>query len=269
VSAPVAGQTNKQGGLIVIAPNVQKVATGYTGRRAIVEDKRCNACHQELGTFTTDSFHAGQRNDATTCSWCHTPNKTSSGWAVDSTAFVHAIHGSAKRQTDYVWHATQKPGTPVGSMSKSDFKGFWEVTYPGILNDCQTCHLPGTFDFSASASAAAFTSRPVRTVGQGTYSANFTNSPYIALGTNYGSGFSFNAGTGVTTEAAPTTLVLSPTVAVCSACHDSADAISHMKSNTGAFYQARSAVLGTSETCLVCHGTGRTADIAVMHSKNR
>ena len=80
VTAPVAGQTNKAGGLIVIAPNVQKVASGYTGRRAIVEDKRCNACHQELGTFTEDAFHAGQRNDATTCSWCHNPAKTSSGW---------------------------------------------------------------------------------------------------------------------------------------------------------------------------------------------
>ena len=35
------------------------MATGYTGRRPIVEDKRCNACHQELGTFTeelTDIF---------------------------------------------------------------------------------------------------------------------------------------------------------------------------------------------------------------------
>ena len=120
VSDPVAGQTNKKGGLIVIAPNVQMVAAGYTGRRAIVEDARCNACHQELGTFSKDSFHAGQRNDGTTCSWCHTPNRTSSGWSVDSTAFVHAIHGAAKRQTDYVWHATQKPGTPLGSMSKSD-----------------------------------------------------------------------------------------------------------------------------------------------------
>ena len=269
VSDPVAGQTNKKGGLIVIAPNVQMVASGYTGRRAIVEDARCNACHQELGTFSKDSFHAGQRNDGTTCSWCHTPNRTSSGWAVDSTAFVHAIHGAAKRQTDYVWHATQKPGTPPDSMSKDDFKGFWDVTYPGILNDCQTCHLPGTFNFGAEDSIAALSSRTVRTVGQGTYSAEFTNSPYIALGTDYGSGFSFDAATGITTPAAPTTLVMSPTVAVCSSCHDAADAIAHMKSNTGSFYQARSAVLGTTETCLVCHGPGRTADIAVMHSKNR
>ena len=257
VSAPVAGQTNMQGGLIVIAPNVQMVAAGYTGRRAIVEDKRCNACHQELGTFTKDAFHAGQRNDATTCSWCHHPNRTSSGWSADSTSFVHAIHGSAKRQNPYTWHAS------------SETKGYFDTTYPGILNDCLTCHLPGTFDFSASASASAFASRLLRTVGQGTYSAEFTNSPYISLGTDYGSGFSYSAATGVGTSAAPTTLVTSPTVAACSACHDSADAISHMKGNSGSFYQVRSAALGTSETCLVCHGTGRTADIAVMHSKNR
>ena len=77
------GMPNTTGGLIVIAPNVQKVAGGYTARRAIVEDKRCNACHQELGTFTEDAFHAGQRNDGSTCSWCHKPNQTSSGWSAD------------------------------------------------------------------------------------------------------------------------------------------------------------------------------------------
>jgi OmcA/MtrC family decaheme c-type cytochrome len=168
VSDPVAGQTNKEGGLIVIAPNVQKVATGYTGRRAIVEDKRCNACHQELGTFTEDAFHAGQRNDATTCSWCHNPNRTSSGWAVDSTAFVHAIHASAKRQVPYTWHA----------VSTTD--GFFDVTFPGILNDCQTCHLPGTFDFSATPAAALGIDCSGRWRLEPT-APSFTNSPYIAV----------------------------------------------------------------------------------------
>ena len=258
----------------MIAPNVQKVATGYTGRRAIVEDARCNACHQELGTFTEDAFHAGQRNDGTTCSWCHNPNRTSNGWSADSTAFVHAIHASAKRTNDYVWHAAQKPGTPPGSLAKADYEGFWDVTYPGILNDCQTCHLPGTFDFSAATSASGqvggIDKRLFRTVATGTFAAAFANSPFIALGTNYGTGFAYNQATGVATDAAPTTLVTSPTVTVCSACHDSADAISHFKINGAAFYQSRgTAITGTNETCLVCHGTGRLADIAVMHSKNR
>ncbi len=87
----VSPAPNPTGGLIVIAPNVQKVGTTFTGRRVIVEDKRCNACHQELGTFTEDAFHAGQRNDGTTCSWCHTPNRTSSAWSADSGA-VRSCH---------------------------------------------------------------------------------------------------------------------------------------------------------------------------------
>ncbi|MCW5657562.1 MAG: OmcA/MtrC family decaheme c-type cytochrome [Burkholderiaceae bacterium] len=283
----IAGMPNRSGGLIVIAPNASRVAAagctggaaagcttagGYTGRRAIVEDARCNACHQELGTFTEEAFHGGQRNDGTTCSWCHNPNRTSSGWSIDSTHFIHAIHGSAKRQVPFTYQATTT--NPAGLS---------EVSYPGILNDCVTCHLPGTFDFSATASAAAIgqggdqvDKRQYRTVGTGTYSAGPATSPFVqppyasALGTAYGSGFSFNALTGVVTEAAGTTLVMSPTVSVCSACHNTADAITHFKINGAAYYQARSsAITGTNETCLICHGTGRIADIAVMHSKNR
>ena len=251
-----AGQTNMQGGLIVIAPNAQVVGTGYSGRRAIVEDARCNACHQELGTFTEDAFHAGQRNDGTTCSWCHNPNKTGTGWAIDSTVFVHAIHASAKRTVPYNYQAT----------SATD--GFFNVTFPGILNDCTTCHLPGTFDFSAT-TQSAIDNRLYRTTANGTYTASPALSPYVVAGTNYGSGFSFNAGTGVATPAAATTLVTSPTAAVCSACHDSNQDIAHMRANGGSFYQGRTAALGTTETCLICHGTGGIADIAVEHSKNR
>ncbi|HEY2560412.1 MAG TPA: OmcA/MtrC family decaheme c-type cytochrome [Caldimonas sp.] len=255
-AATATGQTNKQGGLIVIAPNVQTVATGYTGRRAIVEDKRCNACHQELGVFTLDSFHGGQRNDATTCSWCHNPNKTSEGWTIDSTAMVHAIHSAAKRQNHYTYNA----------VSPTD--GFFNVTYPGILSDCQTCHLPGTFDFSATP-PAALDNRLFRTAGQGTYAASFANSPYVTIGVPYGNGFSFDATTGTTTPAAASTLVISPTATTCSACHDSTSAISHMQTNGGAFYQSRgTAIGGTTESCLVCHGTGRIADIAVVHATN-
>jgi OmcA/MtrC family decaheme c-type cytochrome len=257
-TALAAGQTNKTGGLIVIAQNTQKVATGYTGRRAIVEDARCNACHQELGTFTEDAFHAGQRNDGTTCAWCHKPNQTSSGWSADSTSFVHAIHGSSKRTVPYNWHAA------------SATSNFSAVTYPGILSQCETCHLPGTYDFSASASAAALDNRLFRTTATGTLASTgstFAYSPYIAQDFNYGSGFSFNVGTGVTVPAAATTLVTSPTVTACVACHDSADAVSHYKNNGGTMYAPRSAGLAQNETCLICHGTGRIADIKAMHNK--
>jgi OmcA/MtrC family decaheme c-type cytochrome len=282
---------NKRGGLIVIAPNVQKVATGYTGRRAIVEDARCNKCHQELGTFTEDAFHAGQRNDGTTCSWCHRPNQTSSGWSADSTYYVHAIHAANKRTNKFVWHA--------GSTTD----GFWDIGFPGILNNCEGCHLPDTYAFNTPAQQTALGAsdnidkRLYRTVATGIFNGNagtlttgctvttindclattvsvFSLSPWVVkdntLASSYGAGFSTNSSTAAPTDAAGTTLVMSPTVSVCSACHDSADAISHFKIMGAAYYQPRStAITGTNETCLLCHGAGRVADIKLMHSTNK
>jgi OmcA/MtrC family decaheme c-type cytochrome len=268
--SPVVGLTpgmpNASGGLIVIAPNVTKVGTGYTGRRPIVEDARCNACHQELGTFTEDAFHAGQRNDGTTCSWCHTPNRNSSGWSADSTSFVHAIHGGAKRSVKFNWHA---------GAAGEDFSA---VKYPGILAQCETCHLPGTYDFSATASASAVANRLYRTVASGTLASaatnTFTYSPYITMDLNYGAGYAVNAATGAITLPAATTLVNSPIATACFACHDDdtnakpligETPVAHMKREGASIYAPRTGALAKPELCLTCHGQGRVADIKVMH----
>ncbi len=257
VSPAVAtGQTNEIGGLIVIAPNAQKVATGYTGRRAIVEDKRCNSCHQELGTFTEDAFHAGQRNDGTTCSWCHNPNRTSSGWSADSTSFVHAIHAGGKRSVAFNWHAAA-PGVT-----------FAEVKYPGVLARCEQCHVPGAYDYSLTPSSVD--NRLYRYVATGKLASTgttYTYAPYITMDVDYGAGFAYNAATGAATQAAGTTLVTSPTATVCFACHDTADAKAHMMLNGGSIYSSRTAGLATIETCLVCHGNGKLGDISAVHAR--
>jgi OmcA/MtrC family decaheme c-type cytochrome len=284
---------NKIGGLIVIAPNVQVVASGYTGRRQIVDDKRCNDCHQELGTFTEDAFHAGQRNDGSTCSWCHTPNRPSQGWSVDSTYFVHAIHAGAKRNAKFTYDATSfDNATQTG-------EGFFNIAYPGVLARCTQCHVAGSYDFTNAASANAagigtgggdneIDKRLFRTGAAGTYTGSpgtlafFQLSPYITTGFNYGGNFSFNTATQVTTNAGAATLVMSPTVSVCSACHDSTLARSHMELNGGVFYRARSSTdvfgatagnaAGTAvsqkvEQCFVCHASGRTAGITEVHKR--
>jgi cytochrome c553 len=93
--------------------------------------------------------------------------------------------------------------------------------------------------------------------------------------TDYGLGYSFNAGlatsggvaAGATREAAATTLVNSPIATTCVACHDSTLAVQHMTREGGSIYAPRGTALATYETCMLCHGTDRTADIKAMHAK--
>ncbi len=254
-----------QGGLSIPAPNVWKVATGYTGRRAIVETAKCNACHGTLGV--TPSFHAGQRNDGPTCSFCHTPNRTSAGWAAGSKYFIHAIHGARKRIVPFTWHAVAAG------------EGYDEIEFPGTLNACTTCHTANTFDFTSAANFAALPNQQLSTVATGKYNTDplvnsnyYTVSPYvIADGIfDYGAGFSFSAATNATTEAAGSTLVLSRVTGACSACHDSPAAIDHMRQAGGLFYAQRSTALAPDappEQCMICHGPGRIAAIGAVHQR--
>lgn len=272
------------GGLAVPAPNVWKLATGWTGntaRRAIVSNQKCNDCHAVLGIFTAKVYHAGERNDAPTCTFCHNVNRVNSGWGVNIKDAVHAIHAADKRDNKYSWEAS------AGDK-------YWNITNPAILNNCEACHVPGSYDFSASANAAAIPNLLWTTVATGTVSATAYSiqtgnetvlstdkviSPFIdpnnpnhvanalPLGdpTGYGSGYGYNLTTATATQAAGTTLVNSPITSACSSCHDSKIAIAHMQGNGGAFYEPRSSALAKVEQCLICHGAGKTADIKAMH----
>lgn len=258
----LAGMPNAYGGLIVIAPNKQVVGTagcqgadygctttgGFVARRAIVEDKRCNACHQELGTFTEDAFHAGQRNDGTTCGWCHTANRANSGWSVETAPMVHAMHAGAKRNVAFNYYGID-----------------WaSIKYPGVLARCEQCHIPGSFDFTNAASVAAVglgddqvDKRLLVTTATGDSTTWLTPrvSKWAPVGPNYGA------------AGAATNLVTSKTVTVCSSCHDSNLAIGHMRLNGGTFYEDRTTALGRTEQCFVCHASGRTAGITEVHKR--
>lgn len=266
----------KIGGLIVPALNVWKTATGYSARRPIVETARCNKCHDGLGVSPT--FHTGQRNDGPTCSFCHNPNRVNSGWPVNTKDIIHAIHGGGKRTVPFTWHGEIKA---------------WEVTYPGVLNTCTQCHLDNTYDFSLTSTKNAQPNMLYSTAATGITKSTPTApatigpfvSPYITPDTvDYGAGFATSNQTSGTrngvacTTASPcvcsiaspcqpdsTTLVISPIVAACSACHDSAIAKKHFADNNGSFYKPRSVALQTPESCLMCHGPSKIAAIAQVH----
>ena len=283
--APCATKT---GGLIVPSKNVWKVGTGFTGRRLIVDNALCDNCHARLGARPT--FHAGQRNDAQTCSFCHKPNQGSGGWAANASTFVHAVHGTEKRTVNYTWEgscnigstwtpsgATQTVSPPTHYYATGDCLDnttlavvaprfyYPEVTYPGTLS-CGECHTP---NFFAQTEAAAV-NLLWTTYAQGTasYGVNPNTSPYVNPATAYGAGFAFDpVFPNSTVQAVGTTLVGSPIMAACVSCHDDATTVTHMQSNGGHFYEARSTALVNmaSETCLNCHGSGQLYDVTTVH----
>jgi hypothetical protein len=262
VAGPASNGATRQGGLELNPANVWKAATGFTARRAIVDNAKCKNCHGALGVAPT--FHAGQRNDGPTCSFCHTENRASSGWSAGSRSYIHAIHGGRKRVVPFTWHAASVTG------------GYGDVEFPAALNDCQMCHVPNGYDFTIPANLTAYSNTLVQTAATGVFNGQsatyYTLSPYIVADnvTSYGTGFGYNAMTDVTTPATSNNLVHSPLVTVCSACHDTPVAISHMRANGGSFYDTRANATGANygkEQCLICHGPGRIAAIGEVHLK--
>jgi OmcA/MtrC family decaheme c-type cytochrome len=110
---------------------------------------------------------------------------------------------------------------------------YFGVVYPGRLNNCEGCHTAGGY-------------YPVE--------------PGVLLGTTVDA----NDPTIVTDD-----VVVSPNTSICSGCHSDFLAAEHMKQNGGDFMATKAAdsslISSGVETCTLCHGPGRTADVAAVH----
>jgi OmcA/MtrC family decaheme c-type cytochrome len=188
---------------------------------------------------------------------------------------MHAIHGSSKRKV---------PFTPASN-------DYSTILYPGILKNCNACHLPNTVNFATTGGTAVqpnllwtYTAdgvvaapTPVSPI-TGALTGNNATSPWVTAGVNYGAAFTYSipSGTGVGVQAATTTLVNTPISSACYACHDDQNALNHMvQTGGGTLHTPRGAGVaptgngvsgsGNTETCLTCHGQGTIADAAVVH----
>jgi OmcA/MtrC family decaheme c-type cytochrome len=158
----------------ILSRIAMKALDGTAGRRAVVQTAKCDSCHAQLGT--DPSFHGGARNDPQACNLCHNGNRTSSGWAADSKYFVHAVHGATKRSVPLTWVPT----------SVDD--NYSNLGYPGLLKDCNQCHLPGTVNFASTAAvvpnmlwSSVATGKFVNVAGSAT-NRNITKYSYVASG---------------------------------------------------------------------------------------
>ena len=117
--------------------------TKVTERRKIVDDAKCDNCHDKLW------FHGGNRNNVQTCAVCHNPTLTDTRPAakggkesVDMKIMIHKIHSGENLTKDY-------------SIldDKGEGNSFNEVLYPGDRRDCLQCHMAGTYTVPLPATA--------------------------------------------------------------------------------------------------------------------
>jgi len=247
-------------------------------RRKVVDITKCDKCHGQL------SLHGDGRTDEPgLCVICHNPNATDAGArvkivggaddgfpnaalvvdgnreeAIDFKRMIHGIHAGAK--TDYTGnaaHGFRQKGLVIASNSND----YSHVRFPGILNDCFTCHTTkivngttfGTFELTGTWEV------PTASGVLGSTMLAAPNLPSLVPG-------AASYATQVADQADD--LNITPTAAVCSACHDGVVAKSHMQLN-GALFGVTQATItqpgAPLEACAICHGPGRLADVKVMH----
>ncbi|MCU0976739.1 MAG: OmcA/MtrC family decaheme c-type cytochrome [Steroidobacteraceae bacterium] len=212
--------------------------TANTLRRQVVDLDSCNTCHERMG------FHsnAGRMNNVEYCATCHNTEMSSSnlfeGFATLALApggaeffyrqqpnnfkeMIHSIHAGRER-------AAQDPSDPFnfirGNPNASGGSGpmvFQNVVYPAQVTDCETCHKPGTYRLPSS-------DRYLWTV--------IDAEPALAA-----SAAVFNPGLSIRQG---------PATGACGSCHISSTAKAHVQQNSA----------GGVETCVLCHGPGKSAE---------
>ncbi len=168
--------------------------------------------------------------------------------AIDFKRLIHAIHGAEMRDNGLVVYGF--------GGSVNDFS---EVGFPGFVQDCETCHLAGTYELEGTWETPTL---------NGILASTTDSAPNATVG-----GIATGPGSladGLADQ--DDDLNISPTAAVCSACHDSALAQAHMLVPGGAVFDATQQyitdmVAGNFETCAVCHGPGRDADVEEVHAE--
>jgi OmcA/MtrC family decaheme c-type cytochrome len=156
------------------------------------------------------ALHGGSRvNDVQVCVMCHNPNLGEGGAkSVNFKDLIHAIHSGT----------TAYP--PWSETRGTTGMGWANITYPGDLTHCTKCHYGAD-----EANENSFSN---------SYKANLPAG--VLLSTNSEMGLA----------PAPTDNVVSPTAAACGRCHNSSEAIDHIRLQGGdvGATRAEAAVVG-------------------------
>ncbi len=258
--------------------SVVKEVSGDAVRRKVVDPEKCSNCHEWF------EGHGGNRvYETQVCVMCHVPGLATSGrgiadsvmnpwnfvgdalkivnwWGFDKTKtnaalalpvttnnfkdLIHGIHAGRDRVSPF---RDARDRTP----SVIQLLDFARMDFPGRLNNCETCHVAGTYS-SVPLNALPSTYESVDAAYDAAIAAG-TATPALAktaLSTNNG-----------------TDRVTSPFAGACVSCHDSAATKSHIRLQGGKLLVNRNSGVAGSESCVTCHGPARSEDPAVAHKR--
>lgn len=254
-------------------PSAVVAVTGDDERRSVVDNASCASCHESF------EGHGGNRvYDMAICTLCHVPNMSSSGRTIDPATvmselspeeiaiigtdplaypedaqnfkdMIHGIHSSGFRERKF---------EHVRGPSREGYYDWSHVTFPrgASTSNCKLCHKDESYRLPLVKDLLPTTVRTTAVLnGQDpdkpTVDGAFDNVP--------------NRTDWVNTAAA----------SACFYCHTSIDAWGHMAQNGGLLsipgvggpWTNRSGLGGNLESCTICHGPGRVADVDVVHDK--
>ncbi|HEY0885656.1 MAG TPA: OmcA/MtrC family decaheme c-type cytochrome [Ramlibacter sp.] len=260
------------------AISVVKEVSGDAVRRKVVDPEKCSNCHEWF------EGHGGNRvYETQVCVMCHTPGLATSGrgiadsvmnpwnfvgdalkivnwWGFDKTKpnaalalpvttnnfkdMIHGIHAGRDRVSPF---RDARDRTP----SVIQLLDFARMDFPGRLNNCETCHVAGTYS-----------SVPL----------NALPSTYESIDAAYAAAITGGTATPALAKAALSTnngtdRVTSPFAGACVSCHDSAAAKSHIQLQGGKLQVNRNSGVAGSESCVTCHGPGRSEDPVIAHKR--
>lgn len=218
-------------------------------RREVVDFAKCQNCHNGtskdgwgLPIYRLAQHGANRNEELHACQVCHNANQTDIPFrksgaevSVDFKYLPHAIHGAIMRENPLT--VISFGGIPIP---------FSVVSFPGglaNLKKCTNCHIDvngkGTFELPLRPEVLA-TTVDTRSTPGGFLDMDPTND-----------------------------LNMTPTMAVCSACHDGSEAIAHMTSaSAGGSRTALQADIDSGairEHCVDCHGKGKEKDVRAIH----
>jgi OmcA/MtrC family decaheme c-type cytochrome len=209
-------------------------------RREVVDIANCDNCHKEL------SLHGNNRTDnPQVCVACHNPNATDvtkrvpvAVPTIPPTDCINVL-GTDDTPIDFKYmihamHASGETGVPYEVCGYNNSANVFDFHSPGQVANCEGCHKQGTY---------------------------YPVDPSEVLGTTVDAGADWSSP--IDDRA------ISPNTAVCSACHVDSLAAEHMMQNGGDFNAGKAAdsslISSGVETCEICHGEGRSADVEAVH----